>query len=547
MLTRIAGGRVVDPTACRDAVGDVWIQGDRVISPPPDGRADRTIDARDHVVMAGGIEVHSHIAGGNLILSRLLLPELQVDETGPNGDMFRGVIGSGRAIGAAYARMGYTTAIEPALAPTNALATHLELADIPLLDRGGLSVLGNDDQLLSLLRDRAGKSAVRDLVGLTLAISRGLGVKVINAGGAVAFKEGAIRFGLDDEIPAYGLTSRQILDALLDAVEELGIPHPLHVHCSNLGLPGADQSLVQTLAAAEGRRIHFAHAQFYAYAEAEPGAISSGFRSAAPRFAKAIAEHPNATMDVGQVVFGQTCTLSLDIIRQFGGRKGAKPRKWALVAGDAEGGGLVPFKYRRSGPTSALQFAIGLELMLLSPDPERILLTTDHPNGGPFTAYPRILHLLMDKEERDREVAGLPAAVGERSSLGRIEREYTLSEVAQMTRSGPARLLGFGDRGHLRPGARADIAVYRENRDRTEMFSAAALVLKEGRTIVEAGEILEWRRGRTLALSVETDPAMVRRTDAYLEARYGTGVSGFAVPERAFAGREVFSEVTCLS
>ena len=543
MLTCIAGGRVVDPTTARDAIGDVWLQDERVVERPADGRADRRIDADGHVVMAGAIEVHSHIAGGNVILSRLLLPELQVDE----GGALPGVTGSARTIGAAYARMGYTTALEPALAPTNALATHLELSDIPCLDRGALSVLGNDDQLLALLRDRESSEAVRDLVALTLATSRGLGVKVVNAGGAVAFKEGAIRFGLDDEVPAYGLTSRHILQALLDAVEQLGVPHPLHVHCSNLGLPGANETLIQTLAAAEGRRIHFAHAQFYAYAEAEPGAVSSGFRSAAERFAAAVAESPNATMDVGQVVFGQTCTLSLDVIRQFGGRKAASPRKWALVAGDAEGGGLVPFRYRRVGATSALQFAIGLELMLLSPDPERILLTTDHPNGGPFTAYPRILHLLMDKEERDRELATLPRAVAERSSVGRLEREYTLSEVAAMTRSGPARLLGLDDRGHLRPGARADVAVYRDLPNRTAMFSAAAHVLKGGRTIVENGEIVDWQAGRTLSLSLGADPGMTRRADAYLETRFGTGLSGFAVPEAAFPGREVFSEVACRS
>ena len=86
----------------------------------------------------------------------------------------------------------------------SALTTHLELADIPVIDRGALSVLGNDDQLLSLLRDGEGKNAVRDLVALTLATTRGLGVKVINAGGAAAFKDGAVKFDLDDGCRATG-------------------------------------------------------------------------------------------------------------------------------------------------------------------------------------------------------------------------------------------------------------------------------------------------------------------------------------------------------
>jgi formylmethanofuran dehydrogenase subunit A len=540
MLTRIAGGRVVDPTQGLDGLADLWIEGGRIAAPPADGITHRIIDASGCVVMAGGIDVHSHIAGGNVILSRLLLPELSVGETmNDPAHPFAAGRTSATDIGLAYARMGYTTVIEPALVPTQALGTHLELADIPLLDRGGLTVLGNDDQLLSLLRAGEGAAAVRDLVALTLATSRGLGVKVINAGGAVAFKEGATSFALDDEVPAYGLTSRQILTALLDAVGALGVPHPLHVHCSNLGLPGADHSFVATLDAAEGRPIHFAHAQFYAYAARDGG----GFASAAPRLVEAIAAHPNATFDVGQVAFGQTCTISLDILRQFMGRKGAKPKKWVLVAGDAEGGGLIPFAYRRWGPTSALQFVIGLELMLLSPDPSRTLLTTDHPNGGPFTAYPRILHLLMDREERERELAGLPEIVDSHATIRSIEREYGWSDVAAMTRSGPARLLGLADRGHLRPGARADIAVYRDDPNRTAMLSAATLVLKGGEVVVKEGAVVRSVSGETLSLAIEGETGINRRAEAYLQERFGCGLAGFAVPAAAFAGRDPFRAV----
>ena len=545
MLTRISGGRVVDPTAGRDAVGDVWIEDGRVVA-PSERQPDRTIDATGCVVMAGGVEVHSHIAGGNVVLSRLLLPDLYVSEAAPEGHPFAHAGGSAAWIGANYARMGYTTAVEPAMPPVSALSTQLELADIPLLDRGALCVMGNDDHLLQLLRDREGKAAVRDLVALNVATSRALGVKCINAGGASAFKDGALTLSLDDEIPTYGLSTRKIMNALLDAVEEIGVPHPLHVHCNNLGLPGSDNSFVATLEAAEGRRIHFAHAQFYAYGAVDPeNPMTGGFRSAAARITEAMEAHPNATFDVGQVVFGQTVTISLDILRQFAGRKGANPKKWILTAGDAEGGGVVPFLYRPRGPTSSLQWAIGLELMLLSRDPERTILTTDHPNGGPFTEYPRIIHLLMDKEARDREIATLPKVVGERSSLPGIEREYTLSEIAQLTRSGPAKLLGLDDRGHLRAGARADVAIYRDDRDRTAMFSRARLVLKDGVTIVEDGEVVDWRAGHTLELSVESDKAMARRTDTYLQDRFGQGLASFAVPDEAFPVADVFEDVAC--
>ena len=74
MLTRIAGGRVIDPAHQRDAVGDVWIRDGRIVD-APNAPADATYDAAGKVVMAGAIDIHSHIAGWNVDTARLLLPE----------------------------------------------------------------------------------------------------------------------------------------------------------------------------------------------------------------------------------------------------------------------------------------------------------------------------------------------------------------------------------------------------------------------------------------------------------------------------------------
>ena len=376
--------------------------------------------------MAGGVEVHSHIAGGNVVLSRLLLPDLYVSEAAPEGHPFAHAGGSAAWIGANYARMGYTTAVEPAMPPVSALSTQLELADIPLLDRGALCVMGNDDHLLQLLRDREGKAALRDLVALNVATSRALGVKCINAGGASAFKDGALTLSLDDEIPTYGLSTRKIMNALLDAVEEIGVPHPL--------------TSTATISGFRARTIP-------SWRRGGGGRAAHPLR---PRPVLRLRRRRSREPDDGRLPLGggphhrgHGGASERDLRRRPGGVRpdrddlarhpapvrrpqGRNPKKWILTAGDAEGGGVVPFLYRPRGPTSSLQWAIGLELMLLSKDPERTILTTDHPNGGPFTEYPRIIHLLMDKEARDREIATLPKVVGERSSLPEIEREYTL-------------------------------------------------------------------------------------------------------------------------
>src|SRR5262249_19829470 len=76
MRTRIAGGRVIDPGHGRDAIGDVWIGDGRIIDAPPAGTAaEATHDATGKIVMAGAIDIHSHIAGWNVNTARLLLPE----------------------------------------------------------------------------------------------------------------------------------------------------------------------------------------------------------------------------------------------------------------------------------------------------------------------------------------------------------------------------------------------------------------------------------------------------------------------------------------
>ncbi len=542
-LTRLAGGRVIDPMQNLDAVVDLWIRGDRIVAPPADGEtADETIDCAGRIVMAGAIDVHSHIAGGNVTLARLLLPELHANEApSPDGLPFATARWSTWETGRLYAEMGFTTVIEPALAPTHALQTHLELADIPVIDKGALTVLGNDDHLLSLLRNRESPDAVRDAVAQALATSRGLGIKVVNAGGAAAFKQNVRTFDLDDIVPHYDLSSRTIITALLDAAGSLGVRHPLHLHCSNLGTPGAVDTVVRTIAAAEGRPLHLAHVQFYSYLDDGSGAFTSG----AAEIAAAIAANPNVSVDVGQVMFGPTVTISLDLIKQYSGATHASPRKWALVDGDAEGGGIVPIDYRRKSWINQLQWAIGLELFLLSPDPWRVLMTTDHPNGGLFTHYPKILHLLMDAGERARWIADMPAEAARRTGLAALDREYSLAEVAIMTRAAPARLLGLDDRGHLKPGALADVAVYDDLPDRAAMFAAARLVLKDGRVAVRDGRCTGWIFGRTLALKPGYDRQMDARMNAYLTARYGVGSAAFAVPDAAFGDRDVFRLEAC--
>jgi formylmethanofuran dehydrogenase subunit A len=543
MRTRIAGGRVIDPAHGRDAIGDVWIDDGLIIDAPPSGTAaDATHDARGKIVMAGAIDIHSHIAGWNVNTARLLLPEFhRAAAPRPAATPLSNAGWSTFETGCRYAQMGFTTVVEPAVLPHYALHAHLELADIPIIDKAALAVLGNDDFLLGLMRERESAAAVRDYVAWTLEATRALGVKVINAGGSMAFKANVRQFSFDDVVPHYGVTSRQIVKTLQDAVHALGVPHPLHVHCNNLGMAGSDESALATIAAAEGLPLHLAHLQFYGYGKAG----ARGFSSAAARLAEAVNGAKSVTVDVGQVMFGQTVTISLDVLRQFNARNGARPRKWVILDGDANGAGIVPYAYRANDFYNAVQWAVGLELFLLIEDPWRVFFTTDHPNGAPFTTYPEILALLMDRELRAERIAALPPDAMAVTTLPAISREYSLTEIATMTRAAPARLLGFADRGHLGAGAVADVAVYDDQRDRTKMFRAAALVFKDGDLVVRDGAVTHYRWGRALTVRPERDRAIDRRMSGYYEARYGLSDALVKVPEHALGRPEPFGLVPC--
>ena len=73
MLTRIKDGEIVDPVNGRLGKGDLWIRDEEIVEAPRGGRADRTFDASGCIVMAGAIDIHSHIGGGNVNTARLLL------------------------------------------------------------------------------------------------------------------------------------------------------------------------------------------------------------------------------------------------------------------------------------------------------------------------------------------------------------------------------------------------------------------------------------------------------------------------------------------
>jgi formylmethanofuran dehydrogenase subunit A len=192
-----------------------------------------------------------------------------------------------------------------------------------------------------------------------------------------------------------------------------------------------------------------------------------------------------------------------------------------------------------------VQWAAGLELFLLIADPSRVFFTTDHPNGAPFTTYPDLLGLLMSRDMRAEWISKLPSAAQEVTTLASIDREYSLGEIATMTRSAPAKLLGLSDRGHLGSGATADIAVYAPDTNPAEMFRRAALVFKDGELVVRNGEITVWRPGRAFCVQPKHDPSIDHHLQKYYADRHGLTPDFMRVSEAALGSVAAFQAVPC--
>ena len=538
MKFKIVNGKVFDPSQKINGVRkDIFVENGKIVNPNKSDfyKFNLSYDVDGMIVMAGAIDIHSHIAGGNVNNARLLSPEVHSNFVKKNLKRKKNLPGhnsrwTSEGTGYRYAEMGFTTVVEPAVLPVNSFLTHLELEKIPMIDKAGLAILGNDSFLLESMHKKKGQNFLNDYVAFTINSTKCLGLKVINAGGTEFFKNGGETFNLDDVVPSYGVTSRQILSSLNKANEQLKIKHPLHVHCNNLGVPGNIKTILETIKTAEGRRMHLAHVQFYGY----DNKGKKGFSSGSLELAEAVNKNKNITVDVGQVMFKPTLTISSDVLRQFGARNNANPKKWIINEIEDGGGGIIPYEYKAKNFVNALQWLIGLEIFLLVKDPSKVFFTTDHPNGAPFTSYPELFRLLMDYEFRMQQMSLINDDSIKYSFLKDIKRTYSLYDIAIMTRSSPANILGLKDRGSLKAGCIADISVYDPNQEIDDMFRKAKYVFKNGDEIVKNGKILKYKKTSTIAADIKYEKSIVKNIENWTNRFYSLDIGEFKVDKDFF-------------
>jgi len=491
----IKNGIVYDPLNKIDGEKKEIHIKDGIIVDKVNGDA-KVIDALGMIIMPGGVDIHTHIAGAKVNTGRALRPEDKV----PESNMKKTKL----------------TRSGPLL---EARHTHEEFLDIPIIDKAAMPIYGNNWFVLKYIRDND-IDRLTAYVNWILKATKGYAIKIVNPGGVENWAWSRNCESLDDPVMHWNVTPRQIVDNLAKVNEILKLPHSIHVHCNNLGHPGNFEHSLETFKVCEGikvgngreRSLHVTHCQFNAYGGTTWGDFSSG----ATEIAEYVNRHKHLSIDNGQVVFTKYATTTMTgdgpweyALHHLGGTSswGSKPGiKWVNGQIEAESGsGVVPYFFSPKNSVNAVQWAIGLELMLLVKDPYQIGFTTDHPNGAPFTTYPMAFKWLMDKKSREEMLKNnVHQKATTASTLSDIDREYSLYELAIVTRAGNAKTLGLKDRGHLGVGAIGDVAIYKLNPDNytghdiEKAFSATAYTIKDGQIVVKDGEIMATPTGTLL-------------------------------------------------
>jgi formylmethanofuran dehydrogenase subunit A len=514
----VRNGFVYDPANGVDGDRmDIAVKDGKIVEKVNERRA-KKVDASGMIVMPGGVDIHSHIAGPEVNTGRELRPEDHFRDYERRTPVTRS--GVGRSIpstfttGYRYSRMGYTTVMNPSMPPLEAKHTHEELNDTPMVDKASYPLLGDWWLVLQYL-SQGNIEELAKHVAWMITSTKGYAIKIVNPGGLEAWGFGRNLHDLDDQVPNFCITPREIIRGLCKVNKLLNLPHTIHVHTNNLGQPGNYETTLETMEcvkdlACEGKPvIHITHCQFSAFKGDDWRTLESG----AEEIAKYVNCNSHVTLDMGQVIFTKTTTMTADGPFQFDLYK-LTGNKWVNHDVETEtSSGIVPFRYRRKSYVHAVQWSIGLELALLIKDPWKIYLTTDHPNAGPFTHYPKIIGWLMSKKARKATLKKIHPRARSRGLLPSMDREYTFYELAIATRAGQAKALGLKNKGHLGVGADADIAIYNLNPQTTDpsrkyktlrkAFKRAAYTIKGGDIVAKNGEIMKQVEGATMWLDVQ--------------------------------------------
>lgn len=242
-----------------------------------------------------------------------------------------------------------------------------------------------------------------------------------------------------------------------------------HVHLPHLAQGESLGTLEKFLKRLSGRRCHLSHVSHYAFETRDGKLFPAGGRAA-----EMLARYPNVTVDCGPIVFGPALTFTADEdlahrVLFSGGRGLIGNPKSRFISS--------PYTFKKENRIDSLLWINGMEFLLSAQNLKSVSLSIDFPSGGAIEGYPHIIACLMDAEKRGLFLSGLNPESVESSSLKNNAREFTLSEIATITRLAPAIVAGKKNRD-LDKWA-VDAVVYEDMKDREKMFATPRYVIRK--------------------------------------------------------------------
>lgn len=533
---------VIDPiSGVKGEIMDIAICDGKIVEEAP--RDAEIIDAKGHLTLPGGIDSHSHVCGTKVNFGRYMSPEdMRAGRTARKGVMH---VTSGYSVPTTfgnsyrYSTMGYTTVLEGAMAPLEARHTHEEFTATPHQDMLANTLFDGNWSVMEAVREKDVKRAAA-VVAWTLSAVKGFAIKLTNPGGTEAWGWGRDMSTIHDVVPNFEVTPAEIIGTMIRANELLNLPHSVHLHCNNLGVPGNYRTTLDTISLVpdlnkDRQSLYLTHVQFHSYG----GTTWRDICSKSEDITRTINSTPHVVMDMGQIMFGRTTTMTADGPMEFKLYM-LHHNKWSNHDVELEtGSGIIPVYYSRKSLVNCVMWAIGLELALLTKNPWQCLLSTDSPNGAPFIKYPEIIGLLMSRRFRENERKMIDPRTEHFVPLFAIDRELDWYDIAVMTRAGQAKALGITriGKGYLTPGAEADVAIYPikpgeidpsvEYQQVVAGFSRTLYTIKRGRVVARDGEVVVeganstiWSKSNVPAeYDMGSDPEFTRKFEQYYTVR----------------------------
>ena len=144
----------------------------------------------------------------------------------------------------------------------------------------------------------------------------------------------------------------------------------------------------------------------------------------------------------------------------------------------------------------------------------------------------------MDRSYRQSMLQTIHPRASANSILRELTREYTLDEVAIVTRAAPARILGLAGRGTLTSGAVADLAAYQPRDNWQATFERAVWVMKDGISVVRDGQSLQHvPRCQTLTSRTSYDRSAWLRFASEVEQTLSVPWQNLVISEQELADR----------